>query len=162
MHWVFVAALRFSLVAVHRLLIAEHRLQAHRLQQLWHTSSEVVAHRLSCSRHMESSWTRDQTHVSCIGRQIPNHCATKEILFISFYSLLVECFSWRSSLTWLLFARLSGLKNPQGRIWKDHRHSLLVGHHQLESELVWNHPVVDIRDGQGVSKSLGTSMCSFT
>ena len=55
------------LVAVHRLLITvaslvvEHRLQVHRLQQLWHTgsvvvacglqstASVVVAHRLSCS-----------------------------------------------------------------------------------------------------------------
>ena len=31
MHWVLVAALGFSLAVVHRLLIAEHRLQAHRL-----------------------------------------------------------------------------------------------------------------------------------
>ena len=31
------------------LFVAEHRLQAHRLQQLWHEGSVVVAHRLSCS-----------------------------------------------------------------------------------------------------------------
>ena len=42
-------------VVVHGLLIAvaslvaEHRLQAHRLQQLWHVGSVVVAHGLSCS-----------------------------------------------------------------------------------------------------------------
>ena len=66
----------------------------------------------------------------------------------------------------LLGSHLQGsvvsLENPQGSIWKDHRHSLLVGHHQLESELVWNHPVADIRDGQGPQKVSGTSMCSFT
>ena len=28
---------------------------------------------------MESSWTRDQTCVPCIGRQIPNHWTTREI-----------------------------------------------------------------------------------
>ena len=44
----------YSLVAVPGLLIAvaslvEHRLQAHRLQQLQHVGSVVVAHGLSCS-----------------------------------------------------------------------------------------------------------------
>ena len=29
-------------------------------------ASVVVAHGLSCLRHLGSSWTRDQTHVSCI------------------------------------------------------------------------------------------------
>ena len=29
--------------------------------------------------HMESSWTRNQTHVSCIDRQILNHWTTKEV-----------------------------------------------------------------------------------
>ena len=28
---------------------------------------------------MGSSWTRDQTHVPCIGRWILNHCATREV-----------------------------------------------------------------------------------
>ena len=67
-----------------------------------------------------------------------------EHLSISFYSPLVECFSWRCSLTcpsgWLfLQVSVGSLENPQGRVWKGHRHSLLVGHHQLELELVWNH-----------------------
>ena len=44
-----------------------------RLQQLWCTA-------LVTSRHAESSWTRDQTHVSCIGRQILNHWTTREAL----------------------------------------------------------------------------------
>ena len=30
--------------------------------------------------HMESSWTRNQTHVSCIDRQSLNHWTTKEVL----------------------------------------------------------------------------------
>ena len=29
--------------------------------------------------HVESSWTRDQTCVPCIGRQFPIHCTTREI-----------------------------------------------------------------------------------
>ena len=67
-----------TLVVVHGLLIAvaslvvEHRLQAHRPQQLQQVCSVVVeTHRLSCSMACGgSSQTRDQTVVSCIGRQI--------------------------------------------------------------------------------------------
>ena len=29
--------------------------------------------------YVESSWTRDQTHVPCIGRQILIHCTTREV-----------------------------------------------------------------------------------
>ena len=35
---------------------------------------------------MESSQTRDQTCVPCIGRQILIHCTTREVLFCSFTS----------------------------------------------------------------------------
>ena len=35
----------------------------------------------SCLQHLESSWTRDQTHVPCIGRQILIHRTTREVLF---------------------------------------------------------------------------------
>ena len=31
-------------------------------------------------RHVESSWTRDRTHVPCIARWILIHCATREVL----------------------------------------------------------------------------------
>ena len=40
-------------------------------QQLWLTG-------LVAPRHVGSSQTRAQTHVPCIGRHIPNHCATRE------------------------------------------------------------------------------------
>ena len=33
----------------------------------------------SCPRHVESSWTKDQTHVPCISRQILIRCTTREI-----------------------------------------------------------------------------------
>ena len=32
--------------------------------------------------HVESSWTRARTRVPCIGRQILNHCATREVHII--------------------------------------------------------------------------------
>ena len=84
--WVFTAAHRLSLVAdwglffivVHGLLIvvaslvAEHRLQRHRLQQLWSTG-------LVAPWHVESSWTRDQTRAPCTGRQVLIHCTTTEV-----------------------------------------------------------------------------------
>ena len=37
-----------------------------------------MAHGLSCPQHVGCSQTRDQTHFSCIGRQILYHWATKE------------------------------------------------------------------------------------
>ena len=44
---------------------------AHGLQQLWHAG-------LVAPQHVGSSWTRAQTCVPCIGRQILYHCATRE------------------------------------------------------------------------------------
>ena len=40
-------------------------------QQLWRTGS-------AAPRHVGSSQTRARTRVPCIGRQTPNHCATRE------------------------------------------------------------------------------------
>ena len=54
-------------------LFVEHRLQTSRLQQLWCTG-------LVAPRQVGSSQTRARTHVPCIGRQILNHCATRETL----------------------------------------------------------------------------------
>ena len=52
-------------------LVAEHRLQTRRL-------SSCGSRAQSLPRHVGSSQTRARTHVPCIGRQIPNHCATRE------------------------------------------------------------------------------------
>ena len=41
-------------------------------------------------RHVESSWTRNPTCVSCIGRQILIHCGTREILGTDFFKLPSE------------------------------------------------------------------------
>ena len=52
-------------------------------QQLWLAGSRVQAQQLWCTglvalRHVGFSWTRARTRVPCIGRQILNHCATRE------------------------------------------------------------------------------------
>ena len=66
-----------TLVAAHRLLIAvaslvmEHGLQSVRAQKMWCTD-------LAASRHVGSSWARDQTGVPCIGRWILYHCIIRE------------------------------------------------------------------------------------
>ena len=44
----------------------------------WGTRKGFVA-----PRHVGSSQTRAQTHVPCIGRRTPNHCATREVPQIS-------------------------------------------------------------------------------
>ena len=46
-------------------------------QQLWLTG-------LVAPRHVGSSQTRVRTRVPCIGRQILNHCATREALSVGF------------------------------------------------------------------------------
>ena len=47
-------------------------------QALWHSGSVAVHTGLVALRHVEFSTTRDQTCVSCIGRQILCHWATRE------------------------------------------------------------------------------------
>ena len=54
-------------------LVAEHRLQTHRL-------SSCGSRAQLLQRHVGSSQTRSRTRVPCIGRQILNHCATREAL----------------------------------------------------------------------------------
>ena len=51
-----------------------------RVRALGGAGSVVLAHRLSCSAHVGSSWTRDGTHVLCIGRWALNHWTSREIL----------------------------------------------------------------------------------
>ena len=58
-------------------LVVEHRLQTRRLSELWLTG-------LVAPRHVGSSQTRARTHVPCIGRQILNHCTTREALELIF------------------------------------------------------------------------------
>ena len=52
-----------------------------RTQQLWHMG-------LVAPQHVESSPTRCQTRVPCIGRRIPIHCATREVLLLHFLLFL--------------------------------------------------------------------------
>ena len=58
-------------------------------QQLWRMG-------LVAPRHVGSSWTRAQTHVPCISRRTPNHCATREVLL--FFSLFFFSFVFFSPL----------------------------------------------------------------
>ena len=39
---------------------------------------------------MESPWTRDQTHVSCFGREILNHWTTREVLPTTFNQIALS------------------------------------------------------------------------
>ena len=54
-------------------LVAEHGLSGAQ-------ASVVPVHELSRPWHVKSSWTRDRTHVPCIGRWILNHQTTREVL----------------------------------------------------------------------------------
>ena len=56
-------------------LVAEHRLQTRRLRSCGTGPA--------APRHVGSSQTRARTRVPCIGRQILNHCATREAPLVS-------------------------------------------------------------------------------
>ena len=49
------------------------------LWALERAGSVVVVYGLICPMVVESSWTRDWTHVPCIGRKILNHWPTREV-----------------------------------------------------------------------------------
>ena len=51
------------------------------VQWLWHTG-------LAAPQHVESFWTKDRTHVPCIGRQTLNHWSTKEVSLLIFKNCL--------------------------------------------------------------------------
>ena len=74
--------LSFSLWQLLLLWSMASRAQA---QQLWDRG-------LVDPRHVKSSWTRDQTHVPCIGGQILNHWATREVLLSSFFFKKPKCY----------------------------------------------------------------------
>ena len=68
-------------------------------------------------RHVGSSQTRARTRVPCIGRQILNHCATREALW--FFNLG----SWEERLHWVHSCmpdkqKISGTKLPSVNICK--------------------------------------------
>ena len=55
-----------------------------RAQALGEWASVVLVMGLVAPQHVESSWTRDQTHVSCIGRQILIYYTTREVRYYLF------------------------------------------------------------------------------
>ena len=57
---------------------------------LWSTDSVAVVHRLNCSKACGIFQTRDGTHVSCIGRQILIHLATRKVLIPPFFSAFLS------------------------------------------------------------------------
>ena len=61
------------------------------------TGSIIVAQGLSSLRHVGSSWTRDWTHVSSFGRQIPYHWATREPFYVVLTQSSCPFFSQKES-----------------------------------------------------------------
>ena len=53
------------------------------LQYLWHMG-------LVASWYVESSQTRDLTHVPCIGKWVLIHCATREVLMCTIFKVSLD------------------------------------------------------------------------
>ena len=105
-------AVRGLLLAVAS-LVAEQGLQACGLQQLWLAGSRAQAQQLwvmglVALRHVGSSRTRYRTRVPCIGRQILNHCAPREVP--KSQSLAVMTFFKKCYLFIYLFLAVLGLR----------------------------------------------------
>ena len=94
----FVVVCRLSVVAVLFFLFStDSRLTGFsscstEAQLLWLTDSRIQAEWLWCTgpvalQHVDSSQTRDRTHVPCSDRQIFIHCASREVLVHSFFWL---------------------------------------------------------------------------
>ena len=117
LHWVFVAACRLSLVAARGapLCLWSSGLSLQRLLLLWSTGFRYTGFGSCCTwaqwpqfpgsraqaqdlwhtgwaalEHMESSRTRDWTHVPCIGRRIPSYWTTREVLNSNFIFNIAE------------------------------------------------------------------------
>ena len=54
-----------------------------RARTLGTQASVVVAHELSALQHVGSSQTKDRTSAPALTRQIPIHCATREVLYVN-------------------------------------------------------------------------------
>ena len=74
------------------------------LQELWHRG-------LVAPRHVGSSWTRDQTHVPCIGRWILHHWATREALVNLFKNCVAIQYTFIICLTRLLLSCIEAVAN---------------------------------------------------
>ena len=85
MHWVFFALCRLSPVTAWAFHFCGFSCYRAQILDTW--ASVVTACRLSscghtglvAPQHVESSLTRNWTHVPCIGRQILIHCTTREV-----------------------------------------------------------------------------------
>ena len=84
LQWGFVATCAFSSCSVPLIVvasvIAEHGLSSTQAQQLRGTG-------LVATQHVESSCTRDRTHVLCIGTWLLNYCTTREVLKWSIFKV---------------------------------------------------------------------------
>ena len=87
LQWVFLAVPGLSLVATQASGHLLFQSKGSRAQQLLHV--DLVA-----PRHVESSWTRGQTHVACIDRQILNHWITREVPNIHFRKNPLAAVGW--------------------------------------------------------------------
>ena len=66
---------------------AAHRPNSCGSRALEHTGSVVGRMGFVAQWHVESSQTREQICVPCIGRQIPIHCTTREVPSVSFFKI---------------------------------------------------------------------------
>ena len=71
---------------------------------------------LVASLYVESSWTREGTHVSSIGRSILNHWATRKVLLHVFFKITVIQESFQIVMQGILTSALSENKKEMETI----------------------------------------------
>ena len=100
------------------LLAAEPELQEHDLQYCSPRARQLWREGLAAPRHVGSSRIGDRTSVLCVARQILNHWATREALFL----ILKSCFSlsvcWYRCVDVCMFNLLLTLITQRPYNWK--------------------------------------------
>ena len=130
-------------------------------QKLWRTG-------LVALRHVGSSRTRARTHVPCIGRQILNHCATREVPTVWFSDVSRELPLWfkrkpqqiRSQCLSFHICEMELMIRPA---------SCYYCEGSVRQYIVWNSPwcivstqsVLASRDGLMYTRSMAAHMVSF-
>lgn len=99
-------------LAVHRLLIVVASLAAEHGLYVWELSSCSITG-LVAPWHVGSSWSRDQTHVSCIGRRTPIHSTSREVQKCNFDELTILILLYQVNPLYLFFCPGSPLFQPK-------------------------------------------------
>ena len=88
----------------------------------------VVVYRLSCPRHVGSSWTRDRIGVRCIGRWVLNQWTAREVPLLTLFIIFCPALPLCSPPVATLFSSLYFPISPPTNSTSGPLHGLFLGY----------------------------------